>query len=300
MNGNETFFGVNFADGRIKGYPKYRAKYGESKYYLRLVRGNKKYGDNIFIDNKNGTIIDIATNLTWMKDDSKKGMNWEESLQYCENLNYASSSKWRLPNAKELQSLVDYTKSPNATNSAAIDSLFNISSIRNEGGQKDYPSFWSSTTHLEGKKLGGSAVYISFGRALGYMKTPKSFSKELMDVHGAGAQRSDPKNGTISWYSNGRGPQGDVVRIKNYVRCVTNELKSFNKNINIEKEINKSKKLKINRTNHPVLDRFDKNNDSKISYKEAPKKMQNNFHKHDLNKDGFIDTEELKTLPKRP
>jgi hypothetical protein len=41
-----------------------------------------------------------------------------------------------------------------------------------------------------------------------------------MDVHGAGAQRSDPKTGDASDYPQGHGPQGDVIRINNYVRCV--------------------------------------------------------------------------------
>jgi hypothetical protein len=40
------------------------------------------------------------------------------------------------------------------------------------------------------------------------------------DVHGAGAQRSDPKSGNPADYPTGHGPQGDVVRIYNYVRPV--------------------------------------------------------------------------------
>ena len=36
---------------------------------------------------------------------------------------------------------------------------------------------------------------------------------ELMDVHGAGAQRSDPKVGNPDDYPYGHGPQGDVIRI---------------------------------------------------------------------------------------
>ena len=42
----------------------------------------------------------------------------------------------------------------------------------------------------------------------------------LMDVHGAGAQRSDPKAGNAADYPYGRGPQGDVIRIDNFVRLV--------------------------------------------------------------------------------
>ena len=43
---------------------------------------------------------------------------------------------------------------------------------------------------------------------------------EWVDVHGAGAQRSDPKLGDPSAYPHGDGPQGDAIRIYNYVRLV--------------------------------------------------------------------------------
>ena len=41
-----------------------------------------------------------------------------------------------------------------------------------------------------------------------------------MDVHGAGAQRSDPKDGNASDYPAYHGPQGDVQYVFNYCRCV--------------------------------------------------------------------------------
>lgn len=41
-----------------------------------------------------------------------------------------------------------------------------------------------------------------------------------MDVHGAGTQKSDILSGDPSTYPEGRGPQGDAVRIYNYVRLV--------------------------------------------------------------------------------
>ena len=40
------------------------------------------------------------------------------------------------------------------------------------------------------------------------------------DVHGAGAQRSDPKSGDPDDYPTGHGAQGDAICIYNYVRCV--------------------------------------------------------------------------------
>ena len=150
-----------------------------------------------------------------MKEDNGKGLFWEDALSYAEELDYAGYSDWRLPNAKELQSIVDYTRSPDTTDSAAINPVFNCSQITNEAGQTDYPFYWSSTTHecMMEETEGAWAIYVSFGRAMGNMDG-------WIDVHGAGAQRSDPKAGDPDEYSDGHGPQGDAVRIYNYVRPV--------------------------------------------------------------------------------
>jgi len=213
MDGEETMFGVNFADGRIKGYG--LSMRGQDKtFFVLYVRGNTDYGINEFVDNDNGTITDLATDLTWMQGDSEGGMVWEDALAYCENLEYSGTDDWRLPNVKELQSIVDYSRSPDTTTSAAIDSLFEVTSITNEAGQDDYPYYWSSTTHAS-MMNGMNASYVAFGRAIGYM------GDSWMDVHGAGSQRSDPKIGDAADYPNGRGPQGDAIRINNYVRCVS-------------------------------------------------------------------------------
>jgi len=213
MGGNKTVFGVNFADGRIKGYGLW-LRGGEKTFYVLYVRGNPDYGKNDFVDNGDGTVTDNASGLTWAQMDSGKGMNWEDALGYCENLELGGSSNWRLPNAKELQSIVDYGRSPDTTGTAAIDPIFNISMIVNEAEQPDFPSFWSSTTH-ENLHGGDAAAYVAFGRAMGFM------NNQWMDVHGAGAQRSDPKSMSSEQSSPGsRGPQGDAVRVLNYVRCV--------------------------------------------------------------------------------
>ncbi|MEH6649800.1 MAG: DUF1566 domain-containing protein [Motiliproteus sp.] len=285
----ETVFGVNFADGRIKGYPKSDPRQGPKVLFVRYVRGNADYGVNQLVDSGGGIINDKATGLDWAQRDSAIGMNWQQALRWVEQKNrdnYLGHNDWRLPDAKELQSLVDYSAAPLATNPSlrrpAIDPLLQISQL--EDG--DYPFFWSSTTHLDGpsQKQGSSAVYIAFGTATGWMgQTPGSLQGgqmqkqnrgfgsdhdprrsgppggnppmqgnhrpprggemqsgrmhggqmggqpppnhsgeglELVDVHGAGAQRSDPKSGDADRFPYGRGPQGDVIRIDNYVRLV--------------------------------------------------------------------------------
>ena len=209
MGGSRTAFGVNFADGRIKGYG-VRSRGSKGAKFIRYVRGNPDYGKNAFVDNDDGTVEDRATGLTWQKQDSAEGMNWEDALSLCENLTLAGNDEWRLPSAKELQSIVDYSRSPKTTKSPALDPIFEYSDM--EGW------VWTSTTHLDVPKP-KNAVYVAFGRATGYFSKPGSNdAKKLMDVHGAGAQRSDPKSGRPA--EGGHGPQGDEQRVKNYVRCV--------------------------------------------------------------------------------
>ena len=225
MNGNPTVFGVNFADGRIKGYPKQRRGLEgltEHKLYVRYVRGNPNYGKNDFHDSGDGTISDRATGLMWSQADSKVGLNWEAALAWVQARNaekYLGYSDWRLPNAKELQSIVDYTRAPAITHTPAIDPIFQTTKL----DSSEYPYFWSSTTHLDGpsERQGAAAVYVAFGRAMGWMQIPPgSGGFRLLDVHGAGAQRSDPKHGNPGDFPHGRGPQGDEIRIDNYVRPV--------------------------------------------------------------------------------
>ncbi len=217
IHNEESVFGVNFIDGRIKGYPlSHPRDRRPNKLFVRLVRGQTGYGTNHFVDNGDGTITDTATGLMWQKDDSQKGMDWGDALAYAEKLKLAGHDDWRLPNAKELQSIVDYTRSPQVTRTAAIDPVFMISSIKDPQGKKDYPFFWSGTTHLEGRNPFDHAVYVAFGSAQGKMHG------RLQDVHGAGAQRSDPKSGRASDYPQYFGPQGDIRYVFNYVRCVRN------------------------------------------------------------------------------
>jgi len=193
MAGDSTIFGVNFIDGRIKGYPEYVPGTGSTvrqKMYIRFVRGNPFYGINSFADNGDSTITDSATGLMWAKNDSRSGMDWQTALAWVQSKNtsnYLGYSDWRLPTAKELQSIVDYTRCKSFTNSGAIDPVFNISAITDEGGNLNWPFFWANTTHLDNN----GAVYVAFGEALGWMQSPPSAAYlTLLDVHGAGSLKS--------------------------------------------------------------------------------------------------------------
>jgi hypothetical protein len=308
MRGDETMFGVNFADGRIKGYGMRSPRGGEKKFYVLYVRGNTDYGKNAFKDNGNGTVTDKATGLMWMKADSGKlkagknkdgKLNWQEALNWAENLKYAGYSDWRLPNVKELQSIVDYTRSPATTNSAAIDAVFEMTSFIAESGEKDYPFYWTSTTHA-GLSRASTAAYVAFGRSFGWMRNRRSGRYTLMDVHGAGSQRSDPKSGDASNFPRGRGPQGDVIRINNFVRCMRGgaaKTRTAGPKIQMNQTARRGRFEEGQRPfGSDFVRRLDRNGDGKVSKSEFDGPAEH-FSDFDRNGDGYISANEAPQGP---
>ncbi|MBT3291798.1 MAG: DUF1566 domain-containing protein [Victivallales bacterium] len=301
MNGNETMFGVNFADGRIKGYPTSARMRGRAKtYHVLYVRGNPAYGKNDFRRQGKGIVMDRATGLAWTRKDSGKGMTWEEALAYAENLTLGGHSDWRLPTAKELQSLVDYSRSPDTTKSAAIDPIFQLTQIRNEGGKRDFACYWTCSTHTRSGGGSGAAAYIAFGRGLGWMTDRRTGKRALLDVHGAGCQRSDPKAGDASRFPYGRGPQGDVLRIRNHVLCVRGGTADVQTEGPPLLEVQQRRTLQGKRPGnggHPdFVSRLDRDGDGAVSAKEFDGPARH-FKHLDKNGDGKISKTEA---PKGP
>jgi hypothetical protein len=88
---------------------------------VRCVRGSPLPASN-FVDNGDGTVTDFATGLMWEQktvDGSSRDKDtvrtWNDALSYCENLELAGFTDWRLPNTKELERIVDIGTSAPAT-----------------------------------------------------------------------------------------------------------------------------------------------------------------------------------------
>jgi hypothetical protein len=207
--GMEGAFVFNFADGYIKSYQTGLYFDGtpgveDVGCFVRAVRGTSNvYGVNDFIDNGDGTVNDLATGLMWQQADDGNTYNWKEALAFATQSELAGYTDWRLPNTKELQSIVDYDK----ITFPAIDESFFVCT-------KADSWFWTSTTHGDYKY---TACYLAFGRA--YSKDNSS-ATEYYDWHGAGAQRSDPKVGSIDDCLMESVDAVDSLRIENYVRLV--------------------------------------------------------------------------------
>ena len=189
-------FGVNHMTGHIKAYPDGSDGNQMAAKYVRCVSGDD-YGVNDFVDNGDGTVTDGAAGLMWAADDSGEGVDWSTALDLAAQANaesYLGYSDWRVPDVRELQSIVDYS----GVYPAIDTSLFNITD--------EDAYFWTSTSAYFGPQSPDYyyAWYVAFGYAV---------DGDGNDTHGAGAVRFDTKTEG--------GPAGEEPeRIYNYVRLV--------------------------------------------------------------------------------
>ena len=156
--------------------------------FVRCVSGDE-YGINDFVDNGDGTVTDNATGLMWSQDDNGEALYWEEALAYAENATIAGYDDWRLPSAKELQSIADYT----ATEIPVLDtSVFNLTEVTTtvyDGDevidtQVNYPFYWTNTSNpleADGDDVDGGTIY-AWALASGYNVDMAGY-----DLHGAGS-----------------------------------------------------------------------------------------------------------------
>jgi len=103
--------------------------------------------ENRFVDNNDGTVIDVFTGLQWLKNPECLGRGtWKQALDKASDFNktpekydcitnYDQSGLWRLAQINEIRSLIDYSK----TNPALIENHF-FTNIQN-----DY--YWSQTPY---------------------------------------------------------------------------------------------------------------------------------------------------------
>ena len=110
---------LGFIDGHNMGYP--RGGYKTT----RCVRAdnNGSYFLPEFVNNGDESVTDKFTGIVWMQKASEDKMTWEEAIQYCEDLQFASQKDWKLPSNKELTSLVDLRKQKPAIDTSVFQDV---------------------------------------------------------------------------------------------------------------------------------------------------------------------------------
>lgn len=107
----------------------------DNQFHTRCVRENTAFKKNLTRDDTKEVVIDSNASLMWQDDSAVNKnniMTFENAINYCENLELAEYSDWRLPNAIELRTLLDFTGFTGSAHSAEFINL-----------GIDY---WSSTT----------------------------------------------------------------------------------------------------------------------------------------------------------
>jgi len=104
-----------------------------------------------FKDNGDGTITEILTGLMWVKQPENIGgiwvsagepvkVSWNDAIDNCNALVYAGHSDWRLPNLKELFSIVQVNQY-----NPCVDTVFFPNTQDNK--------YWTSSTYSAGTTL---------------------------------------------------------------------------------------------------------------------------------------------------
>ncbi|MDK2124281.1 DUF1566 domain-containing protein [Parachitinimonas caeni] len=126
-----------------------------------------------FIDHGDGTVTHQATGLMWMRcsigqtwsggscANSATTMDWQTALSAAAATTYASKTDWRLPNLKELESIVERKCYGPATNQTIFPSFQNA-------------DYWTSTTAADAPS---NAWSISMGDGFDSSSYAKSLSK---------------------------------------------------------------------------------------------------------------------------
>ena len=160
------------------------------------IQAGVEWPEPRFYDNGDGTITDNLTGLMWQQDGDASGYReGEQAISYCSDLTLADYDDWRLPNRKEMLSLLNFEE--------AYDS-----SWLNDSGftdvQNDY--YWSSTA-----VAGSSSEAWCFDMSDSETLIEQSWTSDgyVLAVRGTAKGRVHlPKTGQTTSYS--AGDDGDV------------------------------------------------------------------------------------------
>jgi hypothetical protein len=174
----DIYLKLDALDARVNRAP--TAKTGQTISFATNDDGDLEkglaYPDPRFVDNHDGTVTDNLTGLVWLKNANRfNARNWAQALSDCNGLaddgsNLTDGSvagDWRLPNIRELQSIVTYgVYNPALSNAKGTGKW--TSNDPFTGVQNNY--YWSSSTHAESTD-GAWHVHMGFGQVRYEMKT---------------------------------------------------------------------------------------------------------------------------------
>ena len=196
-------YGIYCSGGIGKFYPK------SNSIHVRAVRGGNDEPIEHLIDNGDGTVTDYSTGLMWQQQTFRStayNFTWYQALVYCEALTLSGYDDWRLPNIRELYSLVEHEICRHPSD---INHFPDIISLGDPGQPYGYERYVSSTRYTTGTNM-IHAVDFSNGN---FSSCSTSFNRHVRAVRGG--QNRLPGNLFITfpsqasfWY------EGDLMNIE--------------------------------------------------------------------------------------
>ncbi len=144
------------SDGEvISGLTAGDALFGQDAHYLK--------GETMaYQDNGDGTITDKNTGLMWQQVPSSSDYTWQEAVDYCDELEFAGYDDWRMPSAKELYSISNFSSGWPYLNTT----YFSLAS----GQVTKDEQFWSSDYYVGVTVEGGSKSAFGVNHVTGHIK----------------------------------------------------------------------------------------------------------------------------------
>lgn len=115
-------------------------------------------------DTSDDVVTDNLTGLMWTQDANRPAgtRTWQLALDFANGLNLCGFTDWRLPNRKELRSLIDYS----VTNSAASLIAQGFANVQDT----DPDRYWSSST-VAGTAASAWSVHLNYGNVYPFAKS---------------------------------------------------------------------------------------------------------------------------------
>ncbi|WP_339661753.1 DUF1566 domain-containing protein [uncultured Polaribacter sp.] len=144
-------------DGEIlEGLKPKDSLYGQDANYLK----GKKMS---YLKNGNGIITDNNSGLMWEEIPTSEGFDWQGAKEYAENLELGGYDDWRLPTAKELYSISDFS-----TGWPYINTNY-FSLVNNEHVDKS-EQYWADNKYVGHTEEGQYAAAFGVNHATGHIK----------------------------------------------------------------------------------------------------------------------------------
>lgn len=122
--------------------------------FTAMMQPMPLYAAGRFTVNDAYTVSDTVSGLMWQRRDDATQRAWQNALAYCEGLGLGGYFDWRLPNVKELTSIVEYQR----TSYTMIDSVAFPNTQTSD--------YWSSSPHAS---FASSAWYVNFVLSVGHL-----------------------------------------------------------------------------------------------------------------------------------